>query len=188
MSKRGDFSLRVNMLDNLATHKTPRVRNWFARRPRYVLHFTPTGSSWINQVERWFAKITTQAIRRGNFRSVKHGERQKVGGQAALRSGSCVCGCDLNFAYQQRNRSSRSSLRTLVLVWVLVQISKKGRRADPGALGERESLACKSDLNLNFAPDPDLTAFAVEDEGVGPVPSLDDVEAFLDFAPERFRV
>jgi len=60
------------VLDNLATDKTPRVRNWFARRPRYVLHFTPTGSSWINQVERWFAKITTQAIRRGNFRSVKH--------------------------------------------------------------------------------------------------------------------
>jgi transposase len=60
------------VLDNLATHKTPRVRNWFARRARYVLHFTPTGSSWINQVERWFAKITTQAIRRGNFRSVKH--------------------------------------------------------------------------------------------------------------------
>jgi len=60
------------VLDNLATHKTPRVRNWFARRARYLLHFTPTGSSWINQVERWFAKITTQAIRRGNFRSVKH--------------------------------------------------------------------------------------------------------------------
>jgi transposase len=60
------------VLDNLATHKTPRVRNWFARRPHYVLHFTPTGSSWINQVERWFAKITTQAIRRGSFSSVKH--------------------------------------------------------------------------------------------------------------------
>jgi hypothetical protein len=58
------------VLDNLATHKTPRVRNWFARRPRYVLHFTPTGSSWINQVEHWFAKITTQAIRSGSFRSV----------------------------------------------------------------------------------------------------------------------
>jgi transposase len=59
------------VMDNLATHKTPRVRNWFARRPYYVLHFTPTGSSWINQVERWFAKITTQAIRRGSFASVK---------------------------------------------------------------------------------------------------------------------
>ena len=46
----------------------------------------------------------------------RSGERQKVGGQAALGSGSCVCGCDLNFGYQRRNRSSRSSLRTLVLV------------------------------------------------------------------------
>src|SRR5260370_39970322 len=44
------------------------------------------------------------------------GERQKVGGQAALRCGSCVCGCDLNFGYQRRNRSPSSSLRTLVLV------------------------------------------------------------------------
>src|SRR5712672_751619 len=44
------------------------------------------------------------------------GERQKVGGQAALRSCSCVCGCGLNFGYQRRNRSSKSSLRTLVLV------------------------------------------------------------------------
>jgi transposase len=62
------------VMDNLelATHKTPRVRNWFARRPRDVSHFTPTGSSWINQVERWLAKITTEAIRRGSFRSVKH--------------------------------------------------------------------------------------------------------------------
>ena len=46
----------------------------------------------------------------------RHGECQKVGGQAASRSGSCVCGCGLNFGYQRRNRSSRSSLRTLVLV------------------------------------------------------------------------
>ena len=67
----GETQIHI-VLDNLATHKTPQVRNWFARRPRYVLHFTPTGSSWINQVERWFAKITTEAIRRGSFRSVKH--------------------------------------------------------------------------------------------------------------------
>ena len=67
----GETQIHI-VLDNLATHKTPRVRNWFARRPHYVLHFTPTGSSWINQVERWFAKITTQAIRRGSFRLVKH--------------------------------------------------------------------------------------------------------------------
>ena len=57
-------------------------------------------------------------MRRGELPvgSGKFGEHQKVGGQAALRSGSCVCGCDLNFGYQRRNRSSRSSLRTLVLV------------------------------------------------------------------------
>lgn len=58
------------VLDNDATHKTPRVAAWFKKRPRYHLHFTPTSGSWLNQVERWFAKITEQRIRRGVFRSV----------------------------------------------------------------------------------------------------------------------
>lgn len=58
------------VLDNYATHKTPKVAAWFKRHPRYHLHFTPTSSSWINQVERWFAKITEQRIRRGVFQSV----------------------------------------------------------------------------------------------------------------------
>ena len=56
--------------DNYATHKHARVRAWLARRPRFHLHFTPTYSSWLNQVERWFALITNQAIRRGSFNSV----------------------------------------------------------------------------------------------------------------------
>ncbi len=56
--------------DNYATHKHPRVRSWLARRPCFHLHFTPTYSSWLNQVERWFALITNQAIRRGSFESV----------------------------------------------------------------------------------------------------------------------
>ena len=56
--------------DNYGTHKHARVKNWLARRPRFHLHFTPTYSSWLNQVERWFALITTQAIRRGSFDSV----------------------------------------------------------------------------------------------------------------------
>ena len=51
--------------DNLATHKTPAIRDWLARHPRFHLHFTPTGSSWINQVERWFGLLTEQLIRRG---------------------------------------------------------------------------------------------------------------------------
>lgn len=60
------------VLDNYGTHKAPKVHRWFARRPRYHLHFTPTSASWLNQVERWFAKITQQRIRRGTFTAVKH--------------------------------------------------------------------------------------------------------------------
>ena len=59
------------VMDNYATHKTPKVAAWFKRRPRYHLHFTPTSASWLNQVERWFAKITDQRIRRSAFRCVK---------------------------------------------------------------------------------------------------------------------
>jgi putative transposase len=57
------------VMDNYATHKHPKVRLWLANRPRYHIHFTPTYSSWLNQVERWFALITQRAIRRGSFRS-----------------------------------------------------------------------------------------------------------------------
>jgi len=58
------------VLDNYATHKTPKVAAWFQKRPRYHLHFTPTSGSWLNQVERWFGRITEQRIRRGVFKSV----------------------------------------------------------------------------------------------------------------------
>jgi transposase len=57
--------------DNLATHKTPAIRDWLARHPRFTIHFTPTGSSWINQVERWFGFLTDQMIRRGVHKSVQ---------------------------------------------------------------------------------------------------------------------
>lgn len=59
------------VMDNYATHKTPRVQRWLARRPRYHVHFTPTSASWLNQVERFFAEITQKRIRRGAFRSVR---------------------------------------------------------------------------------------------------------------------
>jgi transposase len=59
------------VMDNYATHKTPKVRRWFARHPEYHLHFTPTSASWLNQVERFFAEITEKMIRRGTFRSVQ---------------------------------------------------------------------------------------------------------------------
>ena len=55
-------------MDNYGTHKTPAVKNWFARHPRFQVHFTPTSASWINQVERWFATLTEKQIRRGTHR------------------------------------------------------------------------------------------------------------------------
>ncbi|WP_459979416.1 IS630 family transposase, partial [Mycobacterium avium] len=47
------------VLDNASTHKTPQVKRWLTNHPRFVLHFTPTSSSWLNLVERWFAELTT---------------------------------------------------------------------------------------------------------------------------------
>lgn len=57
------------ILDNYGTHKAPLIRRWLVRHPRYHLHFTPTGSSWINLVERWFATLTERQLRRGVHRS-----------------------------------------------------------------------------------------------------------------------
>src|SRR5207248_11223180 len=59
------------ILDNLSTHKAPTVRRWLAKRPRYHLHFTPTSSSWLNLVERFFAELTQKQIRRGTHRSTQ---------------------------------------------------------------------------------------------------------------------
>jgi transposase len=61
--------------DNYGTHKHPTVKRWLAAHPRFHLHFTPTSASWLNLVERWFALITSQAIRRGSFDSVRRLEQ-----------------------------------------------------------------------------------------------------------------
>ena len=58
------------IVDNYATHKKQEVRDWLAQHPRFHFHFIPTSSSWLNLVERWFANITNQRIRRGSFSSV----------------------------------------------------------------------------------------------------------------------
>ena len=64
--------LRLHLIvDNYGTHKHPRVQSWLKRHPRFTLHFTPTSSSWLNLIERWFAEITTRRIRRGSFTNVK---------------------------------------------------------------------------------------------------------------------
>lgn len=65
-------SLDVHLiLDNYGTHKTPAIRSWLAKRPRYHVHFTPTSASWLNMVERWFAALTEKQIRRGTHRSTR---------------------------------------------------------------------------------------------------------------------
>ena len=65
-------SLDIHLImDNYGTHKTAIIRKWFAKRPRFHVHYTPTYGSWINLVERWFAELTNKRIRRGVFRSVK---------------------------------------------------------------------------------------------------------------------
>ena len=65
-----DLAVHV-VVDNSSTHKTPAVHRWLVRHPRFHLHFTPTYSSWLNLVERWFAELTTKWLRRGTHRSVK---------------------------------------------------------------------------------------------------------------------
>ena len=63
--------LEIHMiLDNYGTHKHANVQAWLAKHPRFHLHFTPTSSSWLNLVERWFRNLTDKAIRRGVFKSV----------------------------------------------------------------------------------------------------------------------
>jgi len=59
------------IMDNYGTHKTPIIRRWLVRHPRFHVHYTPTGASWINQVERWFAALTEKQIERGVHRSAR---------------------------------------------------------------------------------------------------------------------
>jgi transposase len=59
------------VVDNVSTHKTPEIKRWLLRHPRFHLHFTPTYSSWINLIERWFAELTTKWLKRGTHRSTK---------------------------------------------------------------------------------------------------------------------
>ena len=65
-----DYDLHL-IVDNYATHKHPKVKNWLKRHPRFHVHFTPTSSSWLNLIERWFREITDKRIRRSAFHSVE---------------------------------------------------------------------------------------------------------------------
>ena len=59
------------VMDNVSTHKTPAIQRWLVAHPRFVVHFTPTSSSWLNLVERWFSELTTKKLQRGAHRSVR---------------------------------------------------------------------------------------------------------------------
>jgi transposase len=59
------------ILDNASSHKTPAIRKWLLAHPRFVLHSTPSSSSWLNLVERWLAELTSKKLRRGSHRSVR---------------------------------------------------------------------------------------------------------------------
>jgi transposase len=69
-----ELALHV-ICDNSSTHKTPAIQRWLVAHPRVQLHFTPTYSSWLNLVERWFAELTTKWLRRGSHRSVRELEQ-----------------------------------------------------------------------------------------------------------------
>jgi transposase len=73
-----DLDVHV-VVDNSSTHKTPEIRRWLLRHPRFTLHFTPTYSSWLNLVERWFAELTNKWLRRGTHRSTKELESAIAG-------------------------------------------------------------------------------------------------------------
>ena len=70
----GDLDVHL-VMDNYATHKTPMIRDWLVKRPRWHLHFTPTGASWLNLVECWFAVLTRRRLQRGVFTSTDDLER-----------------------------------------------------------------------------------------------------------------
>jgi transposase len=71
IDKQVPAGLDVHLIcDNSSTHTTPAIQRWLVRHPRFHLHFTPTYSSWLNLVERWFAELTTKWLRRGTHRSV----------------------------------------------------------------------------------------------------------------------
>ena len=64
------------VLDNASSHKTPKIQRWLKGHPRFILHFTPTSSSWLNLVERWFSELTTKLLKRGAHRSVRELNRE----------------------------------------------------------------------------------------------------------------
>lgn len=124
------------VMDNYGTHKTPTVRAWFARHPRFHLHFTPTSGSWLNLVERWFALLSRVEMRRGGRRSaacllpalsVRCPGSWSITSVSSSRSSNAVGGFPASTLSDRhsglRSRQVSSSLR---------QITRSGRNTEPG--------------------------------------------------------
>ena len=104
------------IVDNYATHKHPKVKAWLAKHPRFHLHFTPTSASWLNLVERFFALITQERIRRGAFTSVPDLESCDHGLPGAPQCGSqTLCLDGLGLSYPGKGRPCETSVRVTTL-------------------------------------------------------------------------
>lgn len=135
------------VLDNYETHKTPLIHRWLAKRSRYSLHFTPIGASWINLVERWFAALTAQQLRRG----VHHSTRELEG---AIRCSLTLYNHDPEpFVWTKTAqmiflRASHDFVNgflardTSVLSQNSAPCSAQGKSQDPGYLGRDSEAFC----------------------------------------------
>jgi transposase len=114
------------VLDNSSTHKTPAIQRWLLRHPRFTLHFTPTYSSWLNLVERWFAELTTRWIKRSAHRSV----RDLVAFDPHLRSPTETKTPSPTSGTKPQTRSSTASPPTASgsLTQITRRVSRAGRR------------------------------------------------------------
>jgi hypothetical protein len=116
------------VMDNYGTHKVERVRNWFARHPRYRVHVTPTSGSWLNLVERLFAEITERCVRRGSHTAVAHLEKPMLD---SVRSATAIP----NPSYGPRTLISSSAKPSAFLNESLTQDTTTGLISPPSSVG-----------------------------------------------------
>jgi transposase len=107
------------VLDNYSIHKTPDIRRWLLRHPRFHLHFTPTSGSWLNMVERWFGELTTKKIKRAAHMSVR-----------ALEA-------DIRGWIEQWNDDPRPYVWTKTAQQILASIARYCERASAAATGQQ---------------------------------------------------
>lgn len=106
------------VMDNYATHKTPKIKAWLARRPHWHVHFTPTSASWTNQVERWFAELSRKQPQRGIHRSAAEPE------------------ADIAAFIEAHNENPRPCRRVKSADEILASVKRFGQRTHQNLCGE----------------------------------------------------